>query len=132
MKVNVKNPGVPVGHYHAKYLGGEMLKSIKMINGEAYQMTFEIIGGDYDGKKTTRLVNPQTLSAKGNMVKFFAQLAGVEPVDGLDLDDLDYVGVRYELRVAEKDESDWTQFDKIGRRLGDDEKPIPETDEVPF
>lgn len=133
MKVKVSLVAVPSGTYKAKYLGGKMIKTPRGPNDEAYLMSFEILGGDSNGMETTRLVNHSGKSPKAHIVQLFSDLAGVDPSNGMGLDDSDYVDARYEITVVNQGDDGYTKMDKIIRRLGDDEKPDPVgTDEAPF
>ena len=132
MKVNVSMKAVPIGTYHAEYMGGEMIKTPKGVNDQAYCMSFKILGGESDGMVTTRLVNPGGKSPKSYVIKYFSALAGVQPTNDMDLDDSDYIGAKYEIVVVKQGEDGYTKFEDINRRLGDEEKADSASNEAPF
>lgn len=120
MQLTIEKPGVPAGVYTAKYQGGEELTTSF---GDAYKLKFKVVGGEFDGKETSRLVNLGATSPKSNIVKFFAALAGVEPKEGVHINDADFVGARYEIVVEAHGTEGFTKIGQIVRRLPDDESP---------
>ena len=119
MKLNIGTPAVPAGVYQATYEGGEDLETDF---GTAYKLKFKVVGGEFDGKETSRLVNPESTSPKSNVVKFFAGLAGKDPEAGIAIDDEDFVGNLYEILVENHKEG-FTKVASIIRRLyGTDDK----------
>ena len=70
------------------------------------------------------MVNPGATSPKSNIVKFFSALAGESPQDGLEIDDEEFIGCRYQIVVADKDNG-YTQLSEIIRSLDDGGGPAP-------
>jgi len=128
MKLTVSKAGVPARVYRARYAGDEEMTTLF---GEAYKLKFTIIGGDFDGKETSRLVNPGSSSPKSNIVKFFAALAGVDPKDGQHIDDEDFINCEYEIIVEVHGDEGFTKVGQILRRLdGSDQTHDEEADGV--
>lgn len=114
MKLKVGG-GVDAGVYLARYEGGE---EVTTSLGAAYKLEFSVVGGQFDGKKVSRLVNPEASSPKSNIAKFFAALAGVTPERGCEVDDDDYVGQLYRVVVTVKT-SGYSQLEQIIARVND-------------
>jgi hypothetical protein len=123
MELTISKAAVPAGNYRAKYLGGEELTTQY---GEAYRLNFAVVGGDFDAKDVSRLVNLGSSSPKSNIVKFFAALAGVELKDGVHIDDEVYVGCEYELIVEDQGDDGYTRVGSIGQRLDSDDQTADE------
>ena len=113
MQLTVSKQGIPAGIYEAEYLGGEVIETAI---GKAYSMRFKVIGGDFDGKITSRLVNHSASSPKSNVAQMFSALAGKTPAEGLTVNDEEYVGAKYQILVKAK-ENGYTQVAEIIRRL---------------
>ena len=76
VQVLIEKTVIPPDVYVADYAGSEELAT-KF--GDALKMIFTLIGGAFDGKQISRLVNLNTTSPKSNIAIFFAALAGVAP-----------------------------------------------------
>jgi len=121
MKLTIQKGGIPPGVYRASYLGGEEMET-KF--GAAYKLRFTVIGGEFDGKETSRLVNPGSSSPKANISVFFAALAGVPPDDGTNIEDDLYIGCEYEILVEAHGDEGFSKVGTIIRRLDGDDQPV--------
>ena len=123
MELTISKAAVPKGGYVADYLGDEEMTTTY---GACYKLRFLIVGGDFDGKEVSRLVNLGSSSPKSNIVKFFAALAGVDPKDGVHIDDEVYIGCRYEIVIEDHGDEGYTKVGSIGRRLNSDDQTADE------
>jgi hypothetical protein len=126
MLLTVKNTSVPPGTYRARYVGGE---SLTTSFGEAYKIEFVVVGGPYDGKKTSRLVNPESTSPKLNIVKFFAALANYDVENGLEIDDSQHIGELYEICIEDHKDG-YTKLAEIVRQLHAGEETDQEAEQT--
>jgi hypothetical protein len=123
MKLTIQKGGIPAGVYRVRYGGGEEMET-KF--GAAYKLCFSVIGGEFDGKETSRLVNPKSSSPKANISVFFAALAGVDAEDGVNIDDDLFIGCEYEILVEAHGDEGFTKVGTIIRRLEEDAKTTDE------
>lgn len=129
MKLTIQKGGIPPGVYRARYDGSE---SMQTKFGEAYKLCFSVIGGEYDGKETSRLVNPKSSSPKANISVFFAALAGVPPEDGTNIDDDLFIGCEYEILVEAHGDEGFSKIATIIRRLDEETKTLDEQADALF
>lgn len=129
MKLTIVKGGIPPGVYRLRYDGGE---EIETKFGTGYRMRYSVIGGEFDGKEVTRIVNPGSSSPKSNIVTFFAALAGVPPDDGTNIDDDLYFGCECEVLVVAHGDEGYSKVETIIRRLDDDAKTNDEQAEELF
>lgn len=95
-------------------------------------MRYTVVGGEFDGKEVSRIVNPGSSSPKSNIVIFFAALAGVAPDDGTNIDDELYIGCEYEVLVVAHGDEGYSKVETIIRRLDEDAKTSDEQAELVF
>lgn len=74
--------GIPAGNYPAKFVEAE---GIENDFGPGVRLTWEVLQGDHQGAKTTRIVS-QKLGPKTNLFKFVSALAGRKPEAGEEID----------------------------------------------
>jgi hypothetical protein len=129
MKLTIAKGGIPPGVYRLRYEGGE---EIETKFGTGYRMRYTVIGGEFDGKEATRIVNPGSSSPKSYIVVFFAALAGVDPEDGVNIDDDLYIGCEYEVLVVAHGDEGYSKVETIIRRLDGDAQTTDEQAEALF
>ena len=113
MKHKIEKNVIPAANYKADYIGGEDMNTV---HGVAYKMSFLIVGGEFNGKKISRLVNPDSSGPTANISVFFAALAGLDPNDEPEVDDDDFIGCRYFISVVPHKEG-YTKLGEIIRRV---------------
>ncbi|MBM4068059.1 MAG: hypothetical protein FJ271_03825 [Planctomycetes bacterium] len=97
MKLTVKQSGVPVGTYLARFTG---TKETENDFGEGLAWEFDVQSGAHAGAKAGRITGrtPTTKNACGKML---ASISGKSLSAGEEIDLADYIGRNYLIIVAE-------------------------------
>ena len=111
MKFILRTGGVPTGQYQALFRGA---KYVSNKFGRGLVWGFEIVGGEHAGELVTRTTTDEP--TLGNQAgRLLLDLAGLEPQEGLEIEEKQFRGQTYKIEVTRSPEGNGTRVERIAR-----------------